>query len=82
MRVMLQNSETGLFYAGPNKWTSDTVHAIDFASVPHAVEAYKHERVAFASIMMDDGPSIGQVPISLPDQDEATVPTGPSISSL
>ncbi len=68
MRVMLQNSETGLYYAGPNDWTNDTLHAIDFESVSHAVEAYKHERVAFATIMVDHGPSIGKRPFPLPDE--------------
>ncbi len=68
MRVMLQNAETGLFYAGPNDWTKDMVRAVDFESVSHAVEAYKHERVAFASIMVDNGPSLGHPPFNLPDE--------------
>jgi hypothetical protein len=65
---MLQNSETGLFYAGPNHWTRDTLQAIDFESIPHAVEAYKRERVAFAALMVDDGPCLGRPPLSLPDE--------------
>ncbi len=68
MRVMLQNSETGLFYAGPSNWTSDVLHAVDFESVSHAVEAYKHERVAFAAIMVDHGPSLGRQPFAMPDE--------------
>ena len=73
MRVMLQNSETGLFYAGPDHWTSDTVVAIDFESIPHAVETYKHERVAFASIMVLEGPSLGKAPISMGDEDQSGI---------
>ncbi len=78
MRVMLQNSETGLFYAGPNDWTTDTMQAIDFESVPHAVEAYKAERVAFAAIMVDNGPSLGGSPFSLPDERNVAKPAGPA----
>ncbi len=66
MKVMLQNSETGLLYAGRNSWTAETVKALDFHSVTNAVEAYKSERLAFAAIFVQEGPFAS--PFSLPER--------------
>jgi len=30
MRILLRNTETGLFYAGPDEWTEDASAACDF----------------------------------------------------
>lgn len=36
MRVLLRNEETGLFYAGHQRWIPDSGRALDFKSVEQA----------------------------------------------
>jgi hypothetical protein len=68
MRVLLHNSETGLYLAGPSRWTEDRLQALDFESVDHAVTAYKEARISFAEIMVEEGPSLGGASVPLPDE--------------
>ena len=53
MRTLLRNTATGLYFQGPDKWTSDPAEALDFKMIDRAlnfVEAWslKDMEVAFA----------------------------------
>jgi hypothetical protein len=37
MRTLLRNTATGLFFQGPDKWTSDPVEALDFKMIDRAL---------------------------------------------
>ena len=38
MRTLLRNTATGLYFQGPDKWTSDPAQARDFKLIDRAVE--------------------------------------------
>ena len=38
MRTLLRNTATGLYFQGPDKWTSDPARALDFKLIDRAVE--------------------------------------------
>jgi hypothetical protein len=38
MRTLLRNTATGLYFQGPDKWTSDPAQALDFKLIDRAVE--------------------------------------------
>ena len=53
MRTLLRNTATGLFFQGPDKWTSDPAEALDFKMIDRAlnfVEAWslRDMELAFA----------------------------------
>jgi hypothetical protein len=52
MRVLLQNAETKLYFAGPNEWTEDTAKAVDFEHVDRASQVYATENLAYAEIVL------------------------------
>ena len=37
MRTLLRNTTTGLYFEGPDKWTSDPAKALDFKMIDRAV---------------------------------------------
>ena len=52
MRVLLQNSETKLYFAGPNEWTEDSTKAVDFEHIDRATEVYSNENLTYAEIVL------------------------------
>jgi hypothetical protein len=38
MRTLLRNTATGLYFEGPDKWTSDPSQALDFKLIDRAIE--------------------------------------------
>ncbi len=38
MRTLLRNTATGLYFEGPDKWTSDPERAMDFKMIDRAIE--------------------------------------------
>ncbi len=38
MRTLLRNRVTGLYFEGPDKWTSDPIAALDFKMIDRAVK--------------------------------------------
>jgi hypothetical protein len=57
MRVLLQNTETKLYFVDTNEWTDDPLKATDFEEVEHAAEAYDTQDVAYAQIVVSSAPS-------------------------
>ena len=37
MRTLLRNTATGLYFQGPDKWTSDPAQALDFKMIDRAI---------------------------------------------
>ena len=53
MRTLLRNTATGLFFQGPDKWTSDPAAALDFKMIDRALDfvdtwSLKDMELAFA----------------------------------
>ena len=55
MRVLLQNTETNLYFVDPNQWTDDPLKATDFEEVEHAARAYHTQDLAYARIVLEPG---------------------------
>ncbi len=53
MRVLLQNSETKLYFAGPNEWTDDATKAVNFEHIDRASQTYAAENLAYAEIVLE-----------------------------
>lgn len=55
MRVLLQNTETKLYFINTNEWTDDPLKATDFEEVEHAAEVYAAQDMAYAQIIVQPG---------------------------
>jgi len=55
MRVLLQNTETNLYFISPHEWTDDPLKATDFEEVEIAAEAYHSKDLAYAQIVIEPG---------------------------
>ncbi len=55
MRVLLQNTETNLYFISPLEWTDDPLKATDFGEVEIAAEAYHSKDLAYAQIVIEPG---------------------------
>ena len=53
MRVLLQNTETNLYFVDAEQWTDDPVKATDFEDVEQAARAYHTQNLAYARIVID-----------------------------
>ena len=56
MRVLLQNTETKLYFIDTDEWTDDPLKATDFEQVEHAAEVYHSRDLAYAQIILEPGP--------------------------
>lgn len=55
MRVLLQNTETKLFFINTNEWTNDPLKATDFEEVDRAAQAYHSQDLVYAQIVIEPG---------------------------
>jgi hypothetical protein len=56
MRVLLQNSETKLYFIDTNEWTDDPSKARDFQEIELAAQIYHTQDLAYAQIVVEPGP--------------------------
>jgi hypothetical protein len=69
MHVHLRDTQTGLYYAGPQHWTDQAKDAIDFEHVDRAIKANREQGLADVEVVLsfEDG---GDDPsLSLPSGD-------------
>ena len=52
MRILLQNTETKLYFAGPNEWTADNSKAVNFEHIDRASQVYNTENLDYAEIVL------------------------------
>jgi hypothetical protein len=55
MRVVLQNTETRLYFIDTDQWTDDPFEAKDFEDVERAADAYDAQDLAYARIVVEPG---------------------------
>jgi hypothetical protein len=55
MRVLLQNTETRLYFIDTDQWTDDPLQAKDFEDVERAADAYDAQDLAYARIVLEPG---------------------------
>lgn len=54
MRVLLQDTQTKLYYAGPGRWVKERSEACDFERIERAAQAYDTENYPFAEILVEE----------------------------
>ncbi len=54
MKVLLQDTQTKLFYAGPGRWVKERSEAYDFEKIERAAQAYESENYPFAEILVEE----------------------------
>jgi hypothetical protein len=54
MKVLLQDTETKLFYAGPGRWVKEKPEALNFERIERAAQVYETENYPFAEILVED----------------------------
>ncbi len=54
MKVLLQDTQTKLFYAGPGRWVKERSEAYDFERIERAAQAYDSENYPFAEILVEE----------------------------
>ena len=64
MRVLLQNTETKLYFIDADDWTDEPSKATDFEDVDNAAQVYHVQNLVYARIVVEPGP-IAQKPRSL-----------------
>jgi hypothetical protein len=57
MRVLLQNTETKLYFIEADQWTDDPLRATDFEEVEQAAHVYHTHHLAYAQIVIHPGAS-------------------------
>ncbi len=62
MRVLLQNTQTRLYYAAPGQWTEHLANAFDFEQVERAAQVYSLEDLPYAQIILDGTPPRVELP--------------------
>jgi hypothetical protein len=82
MRVLLQNMETKLYFAGPNEWTSDSSKALDFEQIERASEVYSAQNLDYAQIVLDPQRPNAWSEITGPAADEFDRPKPPGSSGV
>ena len=55
MRVLLQNTETRLYFMDIDQWTDDPLKARDFEDVERAADAYEDQDIDYARIVLEPG---------------------------
>ena len=55
MRVLLQNTETKLYFIIPNEWTNDPLKATDFEEIENAEHVYLTQDLTYAQIILEPG---------------------------
>ena len=64
MRVFLRHHETGLFYAGPGKWTEDHSEAWDFQRTESAMDAAWEAHLPAIVLLRFDNPLL-EIPLTI-----------------
>jgi hypothetical protein len=65
MKVFLRNTETGLFYAGPDEWTGEHSHALDFHGPDAALDTVTKSKVSTMELVVHFEESCFDLPLKI-----------------
>jgi hypothetical protein len=65
MQVLLRNTQTGLFYAGPDAWTEQHAEAITFEGPDGALDAVCDKKLKSVEVILHFGDPLYDVPIQI-----------------
>ncbi len=65
MKILLRDTQTGLFYAGPNQWTEGQDTAQDFKTPDMALDLVDESRLNAVEIIVHFGEAAFDVPLTI-----------------
>lgn len=65
MKILLRDTETGLFYAGPNQWTAGQDTAQDFKTPDLALDIVDESKLNAVEIVVHFGEAAFDVPLTI-----------------
>ncbi len=65
MKVLLRNLETGLFYAGPDRWTKDYSEALDFQQTELAIDRVSEARLPGMEVLIHFEDPVFEIPLQI-----------------
>ena len=65
MKILLRDTQTGLFYAGPNQWTTGQDTAQDFKTPDTALDLIDESRLNAMEIVVHFGDAAFDVPLTI-----------------
>ena len=65
MKILLRDTETGLFYAGPNQWTTGEDAAQDFKTPDVALDLVDESRIHAMEIVVHFDDAAFEVPLTI-----------------
>ncbi len=65
MRVLLRNTQTGLFYAGQEKWTEKDTDALDFHETDAAMDAAWETKLQGVEVLMRFDEPFLEIPLQI-----------------
>jgi len=65
MKILLRDTQTGLFYAGPNQWTTGQETAQDFKTPAMALDIVDESKLNAVEIVVHFGEAAFDVPLTI-----------------
>ncbi len=65
MRVLLRNTRTGLFYAGPDIWAKDNTEALDFEQTRVALDRVETSKLRDMEVLMHFDDTALDIPLAI-----------------
>jgi hypothetical protein len=65
MKVFLRNTQTGLFYAGPDRWTAEHAQALEFQRPDLALDLVCQSKLKTVEVIVHFEQSIFDVPLKI-----------------
>jgi len=65
MKILLRDTQTGLFYVGPDRWTKNDPEAFDFEQTDLALDAVRDRNLKSIEVLMKfEDPSF-EIPLTI-----------------
>ena len=67
MKILLRNTQTGLFYAGPDQWTKNHPEAFDFEQTDLALDAVRDAKLQGIELLVKFEDPCFEIPLKIVD---------------
>lgn len=65
MKIVLRNTQTGLFYVGPDQWTKNDPEAFDFEQTDLALDAVRDGKLQSIEVLMKFEDPAFEIPLKI-----------------
>lgn len=70
MKILLRNTQTGLFYVGPDRWTEFDPEAFDFEQTDLALDAVRNAKLKSIEVLVKFDDPAFEIPLTIVDAGE------------